>query len=105
LQALGADHHITPDIFTWELRPGDKFLICSDGLWQAFPDTNELAQRLDSTMPPAELCQQLVAEANRRDGSDNISVVIIEVNEVPSWRSRIARSVTARVREAVSLVI
>lgn len=105
LQALGSDHHITPDLFTWGLRPGDKLLLCSDGLWQAFPDTTQLAQWLDSTAPLPDLCQQLVAEGIRRDGSDNISVVIVEVNEGPNWRSRIARSVTAAVREVVSLVI
>jgi serine/threonine protein phosphatase PrpC len=56
-------------------------LLCSDGLWKAFPDNNELAQLLASAQTSAELCQQLVAQAKERDGSDNISAVVITMNE------------------------
>lgn len=67
------------DIFERTLRPGDKFLLCSDGLWSAYPDPAELEGRIAAAEHPADLCWQLVAEANQRDGSDNISAVAVFV--------------------------
>jgi protein phosphatase len=80
-RAVGIKDEVEVDLFDWILQPGDKLLLCSDGLWKAFPDTNELAQLLASAQTSAELCQQLVAQAKERDGSDNISAVVITMNE------------------------
>jgi serine/threonine protein phosphatase PrpC len=59
---------------------GDKLLLCSDGLWRAFPDTSELARWLGSAAAARVVCQQLVEAANQRDGSDNISAVLVSVD-------------------------
>jgi protein phosphatase len=80
-QALGTTKQPQVDLFKWKLRRGDKLLLCSDGLWQAFTEPNELGNLLDVGLPPSILCRQLVEEANRRDGSDNISAVVVAVNE------------------------
>jgi serine/threonine protein phosphatase PrpC len=69
------------DMFEQELQPDDKLLLCSDGLWQAFPDTVELEGWLAPQQPASELCHQLVTEANWRGGVDNISVVIVSLKE------------------------
>jgi protein phosphatase len=79
-QSLGPKDRIVVDLSRWDLQPGDKLLLCSDGLWQAFPDSADLALWLGTDAAPAELCRQLVAEARRRDGSDNISAVVVVVN-------------------------
>jgi protein phosphatase len=78
-QALGATKNLEIDLFKWKLQPGDKLLLCSDGFWQSFSASSELTQWLNAELPPAVLSRQLVEEANRRDGSDNISVVIVYV--------------------------
>jgi len=70
----------TIDIFERPLQPGDKFLLCSDGLWEAYPDQSELGQLMAEAERPGDLCWQLVGEANQRDGSDNISAVAVFVN-------------------------
>lgn len=80
-QALGMDGDIEVTLSDWSLQPGDKLLLCSDGFWQAFPDNSELADRLGSTESLVDLCWQLVTEANQRDGSDNISVVVVNVKD------------------------
>ena len=69
----------TIDIFERTLQPGDRFLLCSDGLWGAYPNAKELEERIAAAEHPADLCWQLVAEANHRDGSDNISAVAVFV--------------------------
>lgn len=78
-QALGTREALEVDLYELPLNPGDKLLLCSDGFWQAFPDLAELGQWLDVETPPQILCQQLVEEANRRDGSDNVSAIVIVV--------------------------
>jgi serine/threonine protein phosphatase PrpC len=80
-QSLGPKERIVVDFSRWDLEPGDKMLLCSDGLWQAFPDNSDLAAWLGSEAEPTELCRQLVTEAKQRDGSDNISAVVVTVNE------------------------
>jgi protein phosphatase len=80
-RALGPQAGVEMDLFEWKLQPGDKLLLCSDGLWKNFPDTAELSYWLSSAASPEELCWQLVAEASSRDDSDDISVVIVQTNE------------------------
>ena len=74
---MGLNHTVKVELFEWELEAGDKLLLCSDGLWQAFADEEELAAFLYRNRDAHDICQELVFEANRRDGSNNISVVVI----------------------------
>lgn len=68
------------DLFQRTLEPGDKLLLCSDGLWNAFPDPDELAGWIGSAAPPETICREVVHEARQRDGSDNISAVLVHFN-------------------------
>lgn len=89
-QALGTREALEVDLYELPLDPGDKLLLCSDGFWQAFPDLAELGRWLDGETSPQTLCQQLVEEANRRDGSDNVSAIVITVgdkSDKPGYRS------------------
>jgi serine/threonine protein phosphatase PrpC len=76
-RARGIHAQVEIDFFEWGLEPGDQLLLCSDGLWKAFPEAVDLAGWLASSAAPGVVCQQLVAEAERRDGSDNISAVLV----------------------------
>jgi len=79
-QALGPHETVEVDLFQWKLAPNDKLLLCSDGLWTAFPDNVELARWLSWPTTPDDLCRQLVNEAIRRDGADDISAVVVTVS-------------------------
>lgn len=76
-RSLGSQATVDVDMVQWKLAPDDKLLLCSDGLWTAFPDEAELAHWLSRPTAPDELCRQLVSEANRRDGADDISAIVI----------------------------
>jgi serine/threonine protein phosphatase PrpC len=78
-QALGSREALEVELYELPLGSGDKLLLCSDGFWQAFPDLAELSQWLDDETSAQTLCQQLVEEANRRDGTDNVSAIVITV--------------------------
>lgn len=101
-QALGADEEIAVDLFEWQLEPGDKLLLCSDGFWQAFPETEDLAWWLGLEESAFELCWRLVLEANRRDGSDNISAVVVTVDESMERQDRMMRAGPASLHRQIA---
>ncbi len=61
----------------YDVRPGDKFLLCSDGLTGVV--ANDLIGPLMECLNPEEAAATLVDIANLRGGPDNISVVVAEV--------------------------
>jgi PPM family protein phosphatase len=73
---------ILPDVQVdlWEVLPiaGDRLLLCSDGLVREVTD-DQIASVLRRLADPAEAADELVARARAAGGSDNITVVIIDV--------------------------
>jgi PPM family protein phosphatase len=61
--------------------PGDVFVVCSDGLCSLVNDS-EIGM-IARELAPADACRLLVNLANLRGGSDNITVVVIRVGDVP----------------------
>ncbi|HET9148271.1 MAG TPA: protein phosphatase 2C domain-containing protein [Acetobacteraceae bacterium] len=61
------------------IRPGDKFLLCSDGLSKALPD-KEIAELLAASgNGDASLPEGLVASALERAASDNVTALVVEL--------------------------
>lgn len=77
-RALGQHSEVKIDICTEWLLEGDKFLLCSDGLWEMVRD-EEIARYLESISDPQTASAKLVALANAHGGADNIGVVIGEI--------------------------
>ncbi len=77
-RALGVDPDVPVDLFLEDARPGDRFLLCSDGLPREVKD-DHIASILRRLSDPNEAAKELVDEAKRRGGNDNITVVIIDV--------------------------
>jgi protein phosphatase len=50
-------------------------LLCCDGLWNVLSD-EEMAGIIESAATPTSACQQLVTQANKGGGDDNISVIL-----------------------------
>ena len=80
IRSLGPEPLVQVDIEgPHELEPGDIFLLCSDGLSGQVSDAEMGA--VASCLPPAEACRFLIDLANLRGGPDNITVLIVRVNE------------------------
>lgn len=79
-RALGIDGTVLVD--SWELEPvrGDRYLLCSDGLFNEVEDRT-IAAVLRRLADPDEAAAELVRLANEHGGRDNISVVVVDVVE------------------------
>ncbi|TNE45059.1 MAG: Stp1/IreP family PP2C-type Ser/Thr phosphatase [Deltaproteobacteria bacterium] len=66
-----------------QLAPGDRLLLCSDGLFRMVDDIDILYQLRDGTTPEA-MCNNLVDMANRAGGKDNVTAQIIECKATSS---------------------
>jgi serine/threonine protein phosphatase PrpC len=78
-RALGTDPNVDVDTFEIEAKPGDLFLLCSDGLTTMVGDEailGEIDRNRDDLRAAAKA---LVRAANRGGGEDNITVVFFEV--------------------------
>lgn len=86
-QALGAGNQfIEPQVGAVGHRPGDRFLICSDGLVDGLWDReiDELVRTSDTIGSGASLAQRLVGTAVQNSGRDNTTAIVIEMLETAS---------------------
>ena len=74
----GMNAPATPDVFIREVRPGDRILLCSDGL-HGMVNNYVLASIIRSSSNPSSVCERLVVKANTNGGKDNISVIYIQI--------------------------
>jgi serine/threonine protein phosphatase PrpC len=75
-QALGSPGGVAPDTGRVELRPGDRLLLCTDGLTDMLTDP-EIAGILDQGAGAEETCDRLVGAAKQRGGTDNVTVIVV----------------------------
>jgi len=77
-RAVGASTDIQVDTQVVHLSPGDRILLCTDGLWEPVTD-EEIHRIVMQSSNPQVACQELVGLANQRGGKDNISLIIAEM--------------------------
>ena len=76
-RALGTDPAVVADTYELTAGPGDRLLLCSDGLTGMLEDAM-IAETLATYADPDEAARALVEAANDAGGHDNISVVIVD---------------------------
>lgn len=80
-RCVGAGEEVQPDVYRGEVRPGDVFLVASDGL-TGMVDDRRLQQLLLARSTPLRIVDALIAEANGRGGLDNITAIVVRVEGV-----------------------
>ncbi len=101
-RALGMQDHVTVDLQCVDAEIGDLFVLCSDGLSGMIGD-DEILDVTGSTDDLTEACRRLVALANEHGGEDNITAVIVRIEEDPAAREPVsAEPAEARDREEIA---
>jgi len=76
-KALGSTRNIDPDFYRFDLNPGDRLLLCTDGLHGELTD-DEIAFIIKKKRDLNSICGMLVDAANEKGGHDNITVICID---------------------------
>ncbi len=79
-RAVGGGGEVVVDVQRVRTRPGELYLLCSDGLTGMLSDA-EIAATLRRETSLDERCRDLVRLANERGGLDNITVVLLAFQE------------------------
>src|SRR6266487_1299934 len=83
-RSLGEKPSVEVDSFKVRLQPGDKLLLCSDGLWDMVRDP-EIQRLLSTPAPdPTKTGKELIQAALDGGGEDNVSVIVVSISEAPS---------------------
>jgi protein phosphatase len=80
-RALGAEVEVEVDTTVLPIRSGDRFILCSDGLSDMVPETRMLDLLTFSPEGPEKAAQTLVSAALEAGGTDNVTVVVVDVKE------------------------
>jgi serine/threonine protein phosphatase PrpC len=78
-RAVGADDYLELETRFQAVQDGDRYLLCSDGLFKALREP-EIAT-LVSSGTPDEACARLVGEARDRACTDNVTVIVVDFDE------------------------
>ncbi len=77
-RAVGSEPTVLIDVAEHEVASGDRYFMCTDGLSNLVSDS-EIAEVLNSNIPLKEQAERLISIANEKGGTDNSTVLIIEI--------------------------
>jgi len=87
---LGSSDDVDIDVFEIETMADDCFLLCTDGLTDLVTD-KEMLEIIKQGGDQEFLCRELISEANKRGGIDNITVSLISLNKIDAERQGIVK--------------
>ncbi len=82
-KGLGLGLFVQPDIHHITVCEGDRIVLCTDGVWSVIED-EELANASAASESPLEFGRTLVDLAMERGSEDNVSAIVIHLNQVPT---------------------
>ena len=80
-RAVGVEENVLVDVMEEAARPNDVYLLCSDGLTDMVEDEEIHSTLTVHNTDPTQTTRELVRKANENGGKDNISVILVKVQE------------------------
>ncbi len=99
VRVLGREPAVDVDVTEVPVKSGDYVLLCSDGLTRMVAES-ELANAIRTYQDPQQICDHLIATANKNGGADNITVVVVEVTG--GWWDRLLNGVGGHLKRTLS---
>ncbi|MBX3249860.1 MAG: Stp1/IreP family PP2C-type Ser/Thr phosphatase [Myxococcales bacterium] len=93
-RAVGVYESVEVDVIDFDVLPGDRFLLCSDGL-HGYLEEAEI-RTLFEEIPEENLTAHLIDLANERGGKDNITAIVLNVPEDESGVDKLTREVNLK---------
>jgi protein phosphatase len=93
-RAIGVDTVVDVDDETLQVRPGDRLLLCTDGLTSMVSE-DQIEEALRSVPDVQEAAKRLVQMANEAGGMDNTTVLVLDFSDgdaTPQPDGRVTRS-------------
>ncbi len=78
VRSIGSVDEVEIDLFHLKTEPGDRIMLCSDGLWGEVPD-EELLTVMAANQNAQDACEALVDLANDHGGRDNTTLVVVNL--------------------------
>jgi serine/threonine protein phosphatase PrpC len=78
-RSLGSETEPTPDIWVFPPHPGERFVICSDGLSNEL-STDQIRDIVAEHDDPQTCAEALVAAGVEAGGRDNVSVIVVALD-------------------------
>ena len=106
-RALGTGASVETDLYELNVSPGDRLLLCSDGLSGMLED-GELATALIAIRDPQTCVNNLLARANEAGGYDNVTAIVVDVTGSDTAEEEQARRhsiVTAAIIGGLALLL
>ncbi len=79
-RAVGQQNTLEVDTYTHTLPATARLLLCSDGLWMMV-EAPRILEIINSEANPQEACDKLIALANHRGGKDNITAIVVNIQQ------------------------
>ncbi len=75
-RALGTTPDLEVDVYHYNIKPGDIIILCSDGVWEYFPDQELISIILEEAVPD-KIADRLIATCLERGADDNATLVCL----------------------------
>ena len=93
-RAVGVYESVEADTLDFDVLPGDRFLLCSDGLTEYVEDAD--IARVFRERPEDQVAQAFVDHANEGGGKDNITAVVVKVPDTEAGVDKLASEVNLK---------
>lgn len=80
VKSIGTKRKVDANITKFPVKPGERILLCSDGLWGPL-ELQTMCDLLGKQFEPEEVCRKLVHASRQKGGGDNITVIIVDVEK------------------------
>jgi len=94
-RALGMQDQVVVDLQHDDPHLGDIYILCSDGLSGMIED-NEIQNIIARSANIGDACRELIAKANEHGGEDNITAVVIKIEELSESKADLGTSSTGQ---------